>query len=70
MMASLETPAEKVITLRRLRRQVEVLKKFIRICHELRIIELTTYIKLSAQAQEISKMGNGWLKYVSNQNPT
>ena len=62
--AALVSKSEKVVYLKTLRRDVEVMKRLIRLCMELQIIETKTYWNLQQQLQEISKMAAGWLKYV------
>ena len=44
--------------------KIEVLKRLIRIAHELSIIDRKKYIILESDLQEISKMTNGWIKYL------
>ncbi|MBU1180366.1 hypothetical protein KJ885_05465 [Patescibacteria group bacterium] len=39
------------------------MKKFIRLMHELNLIQLKNYLLLQKQLQEISKMATGWMKY-------
>lgn len=62
--ATFETKAEKLPTLKNLRIKIEVLKRLLRIEYELKIIDNRNYWRLEGQLQEISKMANGWLKYV------
>jgi len=52
-------------TLENLRVQIEILKHLIRTEHELSIISEKTYIRLSEQLVEISKMTTGWLIYAT-----
>ena len=56
---------QKKISLEELRLKVEVLKHLIRTEHELGIIDVRTYLRLSEQIVEISKMTNGWLNFVT-----
>jgi len=56
---------EKLPLLLSLRRQAEVAKRLVRICGELKIIKPAKYIELSADLQQISKMTNGWIKFLS-----
>jgi len=62
--ASLEARINKLLILNKARIKIEVLKKLIRISSELRIIENKHYINLESDLQEISKMTNGWIKYL------
>lgn len=45
--------------------QIEVLKHLIRTEHELGILDMKTYIRISGQIIEISKMTNGWISYIT-----
>ena len=45
--------------------KIEVLKRLIRIANELNIVQKNKYIELETDLQEISKMTNGWIKYLT-----
>jgi hypothetical protein len=60
--ASLLSRQEKLPYLYKLRREIELVKRLIRVCHELQIIEQVKYIELSTILQELSMMTNGWIK--------
>jgi len=62
--ASLETKSNKIPILNLARIKIEILKRLIRTTYELNIIESKAYIDLESDLQEISKMTNGWLKYL------
>jgi len=62
--ASLETKNNKPPILNSTRIKIEVLKRLIRTTNELNIIENKSYINLELDLQEISKMTNGWIKYL------
>lgn len=62
--ASLETKENKLPILNSTRIKIEVLKRLIRIIYELNIIKNRDYIDLELGLQEISKMTNGWIKYL------
>ncbi len=62
--AALESKNDKTPALHLARIKIEVLKRLIRIVYELKIIENKKYIILEADLQEISKMVNGWIKYL------
>lgn len=62
--ASLEIKNNKLLILNSARIKIEVLKRLIRIAYELKIIENKKYIDLELDLQEISKMTNGWIKYL------
>lgn len=62
--AALETRINKTIPLNSARIKIEILKRLIRLIQELNIIESKTYLALEADLQEISKMINGWIKYL------
>ncbi len=63
--AALTTKEEKKPLLRQLRIKIETAKHLIRISHDLNIINYNKYIVLQEKLQEISKMANGWLKYLT-----
>ncbi len=62
--AALETKINKVLPLNSARVKIEVLKRLIRLVQELKIIEANKYLALEKDLQEISKMINGWIKYL------
>ncbi|MDP3764650.1 MAG: four helix bundle protein [bacterium] len=61
--ASFAHKSTKLPPLNSARIEIEVLKRLLRITHELLIIQDKTYLKLESDLQEISKMTNGWIKY-------
>lgn len=67
--ASLESKQEKVVPLKKARLQIETIKQLIRIEYETKILPEKTYLNVELKLQEISKMANGWLKYMETQNP-
>jgi hypothetical protein len=67
--ASFESKLEKIISLKKARLQIETLKQLIRMEYEIKIIPEKTYLIIELKLQEISKMTNGWLKYMETQNP-
>ena len=62
--AALETKLDKLQSLSAARTKVELLKRFIRMAYELKIIEERKYLDFESDLQEISKMINGWIKYL------
>jgi len=62
--ASLESGAKKLPILYSTRIKIEILKRLIRICKELNVIEDRNYIDVEFNLCEISKMTNGWIKYL------
>ena len=64
LIASFEEKTKKIIPLNTARIKTEVLKRFFRIAHELNIINRKKYIEFEYALQEISKMTNGWIKYL------
>lgn len=62
--AALENRNDKFPFLNSARIKIEVLKRLIRTTYELKIIPDKKYILLEGQLQEISKMTNGWIKYL------
>ena len=66
--AALEARHNKPALLNSCRIKIETLKKLIRITSELNVIEQKKYFELELDLEEISKMTNGWLKYLK-ENP-
>jgi hypothetical protein len=64
--ASFENRNLKIPLLKTARIKIEVLKRLIRISFDLKIIEMGKYIESESELQEISKMTNGWIKYLGN----
>lgn len=62
--ASFENKTAKFPLLNSVRIKTEVLKRFIRTANELNIIENKKYLIFEAELQEISRMVNGWIKYL------
>lgn len=46
------------------RTKVEIIKRLIRLASELGIIKPDKYIDFESDLQEISKMTNGWIRYI------
>ena len=67
--ASLEPKSEKIISIKKARLQIETLKQLFRTEYEAKIITEKAYLNIESKLQEISKMTNGWLKYLQTQNP-
>ena len=65
--ASFEEKSEKTKTIKSLRIKLEVLKRIIRNSFELKIINEEKYIEFFEDLEEVSKMTNGWLKYLKQQ---
>jgi len=63
--AALEARENKKQILNTARIKIEVLKRLIRAENELNIIPAKTYLELELQLQEVSKMTNGWIKYLA-----
>lgn len=63
--ASLEIKDNKLSILQSVRIKIEVLKRLIRLSNQLHIIKNKKYIELISDLQEISKMINGWIKYLN-----
>lgn len=63
--AAFKEKQNKKSVLEKLRIEIEVLKHLIRLCREIKIIDNKNYISLQEKIQEISKMTNGWLKYLT-----
>lgn len=65
--AALTVKDKKKPLLQQLRIKTETIKHLIRISHDLNIINYNKYITLQEKLQEISKMANGWLKYLTKE---
>ncbi len=63
--AALESKNSKFPLLNTARTKLELLKKLIRIVNELNIIPNDKYLELELDLQELSKMTNGWIKYLT-----
>ena len=66
---ALSQKSKKLQILEEVRVVLEVLKQLVRTEHELEIINRKTYWHIEQQLVEISKMANGWIKYLSKTNP-
>lgn len=44
--------------------QIEVLKRLVRVAHNLEVVKQEKYVELELDLEEISKMVNGWIKYL------
>ncbi|MEK7565315.1 MAG: four helix bundle protein [Patescibacteria group bacterium] len=62
---ALSSKPNKLSLLDSVRTEVEVLKRLLRIANELLIIQIKIYLKLESDLQEISRMTNGWIKYLT-----
>jgi hypothetical protein len=67
--AALIEPHEKMLVVKRLRIQIEITKRLIRLCRELKIIEDKKYFALQEKLIEASKMAHGWLVYLQRKEP-
>lgn len=63
--AALQSKTDKLPTLNTARTKIEVLKRLIRMIHELNIIPANKYLELETDLQTISRMTNGWIKYLT-----
>jgi hypothetical protein len=66
--ATYKARLEKKSVLELLRIKIELTKQLIRTAHEIGALPESHYLKWQASLQEISKMTNGWIRYVT-QNP-
>lgn len=62
--AAFENRNNKLSHLKTARIDTELLKRLTRISNQLNIVNTETYIDLESDLQEISKMANGWIKYL------
>ena len=67
--ASLAPRNNKKVILEKMRVKIEVVKHLIRSSCEIHVINEKTYLVIQELLQEISKMANGWIKYMETQNP-
>lgn len=49
----------------KLRIKTNILKNLVRTEYEIDIIDMKTYLRISEQLVEISKMTNGWINFVT-----
>mgnify|MGYP001564187510 CR=1 FL=1 len=63
--ASFTSRQNKMVLLDSSRTEIEFLKRLFTIVCELEIIQPKNYLKLESDLQEISKMTNGWIKYLT-----
>jgi hypothetical protein len=63
--ATFEIRANKGPILNKARVNVELLKQLFRMTHDLNIIPAFKYIEFESDLQEISRMTNGWIKYLA-----
>ncbi len=68
LQAALEIKPNKLSILNNARIKIEILKRLFRITNELKIIQDKAYFKIEADLQEMSKMTNGWIKYLKIEN--
>ena len=59
----------KLDILQKLRVKTNVLKNIVRTEYEIKIIDMKTYLRISEQLVEISKMTNGWINFVNGKEP-
>ncbi len=63
--ATFESRPNKTPILTKARINIELLKQLFRIAHDLNIIPAFRYIEFESDLQEISRMTNGWIKYIA-----
>lgn len=61
---------EKKPILEQARIQVELTKQLIRTAYEIKSLEERNYLRFAGLLQEVSKMVNGWIKYLDIQSTT
>lgn len=66
--ACFERKSNKLSILNEVRVKNEILKRIIRMTEEMKIIERKNYLDFIQDIQEMSKMTNGWIKYLQ-ENP-
>ena len=65
--AALTERSYKSPLIKKLKIQIEVVKKLIRLLWELKIINDKKYLLFSQKLVEISKMASGWIKYLNRE---
>ena len=63
--AALTARDKKITIVSKLKLQIEVAKRLIRLMWELKIITDKKYLLLEERALKISKMASGWIKYLN-----
>lgn len=63
--AAFESKNQKLESLYSARIKIELLKRLFRLTYELKIIGAGFYLDFEFDLQEMSKMVNGWIKYLS-----
>ena len=63
--ATFEIRPNKLPILNKARINTELLKQLFRVTHDLNIIPAHRYIEFESDLQEMSKMANGWIKYLT-----
>ena len=63
--AALQDRNNKINLLNSARIKIEVLKRIVRTAYELNIIKQNKYLELENDLIEISKMANGWIRYLT-----
>lgn len=62
--AAFESREKKLPFLNSARIEIELLKRLIRICQEIKIIDEDKYLEMETALQEISKMTTNWINYL------
>ncbi len=65
-LAALSPANGKTEILRQLSLKIEIAKRLIRICYEIKLVADQTYLSLVEKLEEVSKMAAGWRKYTLN----
>lgn len=68
--AALLSKIRKIERLERARLITEKLKHLVRLEYEMKIIHEKSYIQIQSELVEISKMINGWIRYLTQNPPT
>ena len=67
--AALSAKEIKMPILQKIKVEIEVVKRLVRLAQELNIINTKTYLSSEEQLQEISRMTTGWIKYLDKKEP-
>ena len=67
--AAYKPPFAKKPVLENVRIKIEMIKQIVRTANEIGVIPEKQYLAWQSSLQEMSKMTNGWLKYLETKNP-
>jgi len=68
--AALKSKYTKLNILETLRIKTGVIQNLVRVENEVGILDLNSYVRISGQLVEISKMTNGWINFITEKGPS